>query len=329
MNETCNCDYLERIKQLRQSTSNKLYGKNELNSYKKYNLINKSTEPYEFDLIKLERLYILFKYNMITCSKIFKPLWVSPSELIYATKGKIWDWNNEDEFNESLKSVRDCGLYFPIFTLDKGIPHNQIDIDDIGNKYNSYNGNHRVDIIQELNKRYGIYEKVLIYIIPEFCEKSCTGFRYSEIDFNKELPDLVKNHFIEEEIGSLKLFHLSYVEDEMKMYNLPTIEKNFYDGIDYVEVFDYQTAFRILQEFQNVLEVPLTYFYKINKKLPDNIDTKMFNNKEIFDLSLCQYKSTVDTCILLDKMRYETCSLMICCKYCYHREECLNKCKFI
>lgn len=267
-----NCDFTNRMKDL-ESGKPISYGKALLTSDEKYNLWNKETD--EFDIEKIVYLYNLFKENIKRLKNDFIHSWISPNDLLYATKGKIWDWTSEEEYEYTKESIEKCGMYFPIFVLPKGILHNQIcsfeEMEYLKSlqKYNSYNGNHRIDVIQHLP-----IEKVLIIEIPLFCEKSCTGFKYTPIDYRR------KNKLTSYKLKqSLNLYHLSHLEDEMKMYYTNPIEK-IEEGIVVLDVDDYNTAFRILTEFQNALEPPLTRYYQLYHRLPDGINCDCFNKKE-------------------------------------------------
>lgn len=267
-----NCDFTNRMKDL-ESGKPISYGKALLTSDEKYNLWNKETD--EFDIKKIVYLYNLFKENVKRLKDDFIHSWVSPNDLLYATKGKIWDWTSEEEYEYTKESIEKCGMYFPIFVLPKGILHNQIcSLEEMEylkslQKYNSYNGNHRIDVIQHLP-----IEEVLIIEIPTFCEKSCTGFKYTPIDYRR------KNKLTSYKLKqSLNLYHLSLLEDEMKMYYTNSVEE-IEDGIVVLNVDDYNTAFRILTEFQNALEPPLTRYYQLYKELPKGIDCGCFNKKE-------------------------------------------------
>lgn len=267
-----NCDFTNRMKDL-ESGKPISYGKALLTSDEKYNLWNKNTD--EFDVKKIVYIYNLFKENIKLLKNDFLHSWVSPSDLLYATKGKIWDWTSKEEYEMTKESIEKCGMYFPIFVLPRGILHNQIcSLEEMIKlqslqKYNSYNGNHRIDAIQHMN-----LDEVLIIEIPVFCEKSCTGFKYTPIDYR--IGNKLTSYKLKKPVN---LYHLSYLEDEMKMYYTNPIEK-IDDGIVLLNVDDYNTAFRILTEFQNALEPPLTRYYQLYKKLPIGIDCNCFNNKK-------------------------------------------------
>lgn len=272
-----NCDYENRINDLNQSDS-LLYGKRQLTSYAYYELWDRQTNI--FKLSQLTRMYEMFKTNMHILSKDFVPRWVEVDQLLYATKGLIWDWTNEDEELKTQNSILKAGMYFPIFTLPQGVLHNQLtnftEIEKLKSKnlFNAYNGNHRIDAIQSLALK-GLYDqKVLIYEIPEVCQKSCTGFKYDLIDHDISNP--LTNFKLKK---PLYLYNLSFTNNEMKIVNLPIIEK-VESGIHLVKVDDLNTAFRIVTAFQNVLEVPLTKYYEINNQLPKGIDNKEFNDKK-------------------------------------------------
>lgn len=335
-----NCDFRERLKQL-QSVPPKqmIYGKKKLESHLKYDLIN---DDNSVNTSKLSVMYDMFKYNILQVIKagLFEWAWVDPDDIITATKGKIWGWSNDKEKEFTKNSIETFGLHFPIFTLPLGIPHNQIDEipeDITKNLYNSYNGNHRIDAIQELHREGRYNKKVLIIIIPPFCEKSCTGFRYTPIDYQSDrIPDMVLEHPTQ----TVTMFHLRFLEDEMHIYNMPTEHFNVWDGIDVVNVIDYQAAFRILQEFQNALEIPLLEVDKdIQGTGPHNLESSTYGkyfsfegfiDKEIFDkfinMDECLFTSFVDTCNIrpLDN---RMCSKPICCKIC--PKECYSRCTII
>lgn len=274
-----NCDYQARLDDLKRD-GKIVYGKKILPSYIPYKLWDEKTDT--FDITKIIKIYNLFKYNMSIVSKYFKAKWVEPEELLVATKTMIWDWTSQEELETTANSIEKFGVYFPIFVLPRGLLHNQIcDEKEMArlkslNLYNSYNGNHRIDAIQYLKNQNRFNKKVLIYEIPPFCEKSCTGFRYTKIDYNLS-NELTKYKFEE----AIIMAHLSYLEDEMKMYNL----KNLWsiDGISIVYVDDYNTAFRIMTEFQNALEPPLTRYFEIYNKLPDGLDNRYFNDYNVWE----------------------------------------------
>lgn len=267
-----NCDFTNRMKDL-ESGKPISYGKALLTSDEKYNLWNKETD--EFNIEKIIYLYNLFKENVKRLKDDFIHSWVSPNDLLYATKGKIWDWTSKEEYEYTKESIEKCGMYFPIFVLPKGILHNQIcsfeEMEYLKSlqKYNSYNGNHRIDVIQHLP-----IEEVLIIEIPTFCEKSCTGFKYTPIDYRRK--NKLTSYKLKQPIC---LYHLSHLEDEMKMYYTNPVEE-LENGIVVLNVDDYNTAFRILTEFQNALEPPLTRYYQLYKELPKGIDCGCFNKKE-------------------------------------------------
>lgn len=335
-----NCDLMARLEQLRDTTKEKLYGKNILeNEYIKRLCWKNKDGEYEFDTAKIERLYALFRYNIDTLVKhdIFEMKMLKVTDLITATAKKIWDWNSEEEKMECVQSILDCGVYFPIFVLPKGIAHNQVgisgDIDakiikDVG-LYNSYNGNHRIDALQYINKNHKARQnnktlKTNVLIIPPYCEKCCTGFNYTPLDYCLELPSIATEHTLDNLIGDVKLFHIITCNKDMKMYNIPTHTRDVYPDIDYVYAIDYQMCFRILQEFQNVLEVPLTMYYRRYGKLPDGIDTSWCNpHLQGEHFNKCPYKSPVDTCFILGTER--NCSLLICCEAC-HKDDCKGRC---
>lgn len=267
-----NCDYTNRMADLK-SGKEISYGKALLTSDEKYSLWNKTTDTFNEE--KIVFLYNLFKENVKKLKEDFPHSWVHPNDLLYATKGKIWDWTSQEEYEFTKESIEKCGMYFPIFVLPKGILHNQIcSLEEMIQlqslqKYNSYNGNHRIDVVQNLP-----ISEVLIIEIPLFCEKSCTGFKYTPIDYR------VKNKLTSYKLQKkLNLYHLSYLEDEMKMF-YTTPKQEIEDGVVVLEVDDYNTAFRILTEFQNALEPPLTRYYKLYKKLPEGLNCDCFNIKK-------------------------------------------------
>lgn len=334
---------MARLEQLRDTTKEKLYGKNIMeNDYIK-RLCWKSldNDTYEFDEVKIQRIYSLFRYNVDTLVKhdIFELKTLPVFQLLPAAHKVIWDWCSEEEKMECVKSIKECGVYFPIFVLPKGVTHNQIGhigefnatiIEEYG-FYNSYNGNHRIDALHYIDKELRTARqnnkslKTNVLIIPPYCEKCCTGFNYTPLDYCKNLPSLSTEHTLDSLIGDVKLFHITTCDEEMKMYNIPIHTKSIYPDIDYVYAVDYQMCFRILQEFQNILEVPLTMYYRQNGKLPDGIDTSWCNpHLQGEHSNKCPYKSLVDTCFILGTER--NCSLFICCEAC-HNDECKGKCK--
>lgn len=353
MNSSCNsCDYTERLAQFKRG-KDLVYGKHVIESYKYYNLLKDG----EVDINKASYMYGLFVFNLKTLADagIFKINWLRPHEMVYATKGVFWDWTNKDEFNTMLDTVLHLnGFYFPIFTLPKGVPHNQIEPpDNMESLYNAYNGNHRIDIAQYIESYGGFdsdkymtsifgYHSLLTVEIPEFCEKSCTGFKYTPLVYDANGPVGIPEDQMFEPI---KLFHLRYCSDEMKI-DVRNYKKENWDlpicqGVDLIEVSDYQFAFRILQEFQNVLEYPLTYYYKnakennIMKPFLSDITRmmKIFSTPEIWNA----FKVTEDKkgcpcqifpiCIV-DSLVRTDCDLQLCCDLCDHAEDCKNKCKF-
>lgn len=260
------------------------FGKNMLTSHRNYDLWNENNDTFNEENINC--LYSLFIYNMVISTKIFKTKWVKPNELITTSKKLIWDWTNDEEKLMTAQDIFKNGMYFPIFTLDKGKLHNQImneeELAQLSEKelYNSYNGNHRIDVIhylQECGKWQN--KEVLIYIIPEFCQKSCTGFKYTPIDDsdNSNLLARYKLPF------PLYMYHLTNVEHEMKVTNWRN-KIDISSGISKVLVDNYNVAFRIVTEFQNVLEQPLVNYYKTFRTLPDMVRDKsqIFNDKDIF-----------------------------------------------
>ena len=268
-----NCDFTNRMKDL-ESGAPISYGKALLTSDEFYSLWDKTTDTFNEE--KIVFLYNLFKENIKKLKEDFSHKWVKTEELLYATKGKIWDWTSEEEYQITKESIEKCGMYFPIFTLPQGELHNQLcSLEEMLylqslNKYNSYNGNHRIEVVQNSN----IINEVLIIEIPAYCEKSCTGFKYTPIDYR------MKNKLTEYKLKTpVDLYHLSYLEKEMKM-NYVSPKEEIDDGIVILEVHDYNTAFRILTEFQNALEPPLTRYYQLYHCLPKGINTDCFNNKE-------------------------------------------------
>ena len=327
LNDTCQeCDYSERLKQFRRG-KDLVYGKERIKSYKLYGLVDEHN-PYDPD--KLTYIYSLFLWNLreLVRSSNFKVNWLKPNQLVTATKGIFWDWNNKNELEDSINDVEKNGMHFPIFTLPKGIPHNQIDIpSNMENLYNAYNGNHRIDILRYMNN----VSEVFTLEIPEFCEKSCTGFKYTPLVYDKDGNSDFGKQKLKEPV---KLFHLRYCNDEMKIdysnydkvenYDIPLCE-----GVDLIDVTDYQFAFRILQEFQNVLEYPLKYLNDINMYPVDiKLRSKIFETRENWDKftynGLCPMKFN-PLCIISDLSR-ATCNLAICCCYCDHIDGCQNVC---
>ncbi|GEM_PF-2970647 len=261
------------------------FGKNMLTSHRNYNLWNEHNNT--FNIENINYLYSLYVYNMSISTKIFKTRWVRPNKLIATSKKLIWDWTNDEEKLITAQDIFENGMYFPIFTLDKGKLHNQImnekELAKLSEKelYNSYNGNHRIDVIHHLQKCGKWKNKeVLIYIIPEFCEKSCTGFKYSLIDDSDNGNRLAQYKLP----FPLYMYHLNNVEHEMKVINWRN-KTNISSGISKVLVDNYNVAFRIVTEFQNVLEQPLVNYYKTFKTLPDIVKNKSkgFNDKDIFE----------------------------------------------
>ena len=345
-NETCNfCDYTERIAQFKRG-KNLVYGKHRIDSYQYYDLIN---ETGAINVDKIEYIYSLFLYNLkvLTDAGIFKVNWLQPEELIPATEGAFWSWNDDEELNTAIKSYCEYGFYFPIFTLPKGIPHNQIEIpENMNNLYNAYNGNHRISVLHEAPKRIPCFKEdiidecgVMTIEIPPFCEKSCTGFKYTPLKYNADgpinIPELQK-------FNPIPLFHLNKCNIEMKI-DLLEYEKICYDiplcdGVDVVNVCDYQLAFRILQEFQNVLEYPLTAYYKEYNALPLRFGDmcNMVNHKDhwdnfqVFDWNgkvVCPLVNYA-ICMAGDISRKENCAIMACCVYCNHNVDCPNRCVY-
>lgn len=354
MNNTCNsCDYTERLAQFKIG-KDLVYGKHVIESYKYYDLINNG----EVDENKVSYLYSLFLYNLkiLTDAGIFKINWLKPHEMVYATKGVFWDWTNEEEYAEMLSCViQNHGFYFPIFTLPKGIPNNQITPpENMKSLYNAYNGNHRIDIAQYIESYGGFdgdtyltnifgYHKLLTIEIPEFCEKSCTGFKYTPLVYDINGPVGLPEY---QQFDPIRLFHLRYCSDEMKI-DILNYEKESWDiplcnGIDVVDVRDYQFAFRILQEFQNVLEYPLTYYHKKSKGMHNDITTlpisiidnmKVISKPELWnEFKSSESKSGCPCQIFpictVDSLVRIKCELQLCCSLCNKVDDCENRCKF-
>lgn len=280
MTEGIFCDYLNRLDDLK-SGQPISYGKALLTSDEKYNLWNKKNNIFNID--KIIYLYELFKYNLKVLLKDFPYHWVNPNELLYTTKGKIWDWTSEEEYELVKESILNYGVYFPIFVLPKGLLHNQIcsleqmkELEKL-NLYNSYNGNHRIDVLQHLYNEQKLYDKVLIIEIPPYCEKSCTGFKYTPIDYRT--GNRLTKYKLQQPV---ELYHLSYLEDEMKMYYVNHTDE-IQPGVVKLLVDDYNTAFRILTEFQNALEPPLTKYYELYHRLPDGLNCDCFNQEEAWN----------------------------------------------
>lgn len=273
-----NCDTKDRL-----NNEKIVYGKKMLTSHRNYKLWNE--ENHTFNVENINTLYEMFIYNMIVATKCFETRWVDPKDLITTSKRLIWDWTDNKEKLDTAEDILNNGVYFPIFTLDKGKLHNQIlkeeEMKELASKnlYNSYNGNHRIDVMHYWQEKGEWDKDVLIYIIPDFCEKSCTGFKYTPIDDQDESNKL-KSYRMP---NSLKMIHLNRVEHEMKYTNWKK-EEIVKPGISIVEVDNYNAAFRIMTEFQNVLEQPLVHYYKKYRELPDYVlrHSKFFNDEYIF-----------------------------------------------
>lgn len=352
LNNHCNtCDYTEFIKQYKRDNKNLVYGKSRIRSYEYYDLIQNDT----VNIDKVSYIYTLFLYNLkvLVESGVFKINMLAPHDIITATQGVFWNWSNNEEMEECIRSVIDSkGFYFPIFTLPKGVPNNQIDIpENMENLYNTYNGNHRLCVAQYI-EAYGAFDgstwitnvfgqdKLLTIEIPEFCEKSCTGFKYTPLIYDANGPtDPDMAHLLE---NPVELFHLNRCSEEMKI-DISRYFREDWDiplcrGVDLVRVKDYQFAFRILQEFQNVLEYPLTYYYHINHTLPESILHKMriVNDYECWKTNTFVNSSGKSDCPLMefpicipDSLVRSKCDLSLCCRLCNNRESCSNKCKYI
>lgn len=261
-----------------------VYGKKMLVSHRNYDLWNEETDG--FNVKNIEKFYKIFINNMKVAARVFETRWVYPNQLLPTTKGLIWDWTSEEEKLRTAQDILEYGVYFPIFTLDKGLLHNQIMSEKEKEKlaakqlYNSYNGNHRIDAIQYLvkTKKWGKDKKILIYIIPSYCQKSCTGFKYEPIDDSKECG--LKKWKLSQVI---EMVHLDKVEHEMKVFNW-RYKKEIEEGISQVKVDNYNTAFRIMLEIQNVLEPVLARYYQLYGKLPESIirDNRIFNHEPIW-----------------------------------------------
>lgn len=261
------------------------YGKARLENDIPYGLWDRETN--EFNVNKIIDLYDYFKYNLLTLiiTNNFEYKYVRPDELLVATKGKIWDWTSQEEKEETIESIKTCGLNFPIFTLPQGELHNQVvglkELKELKklNKYNSYKGNHRIEALQEIYSSTGKPQEVLIIIIPPYCEKSCTGFQFTPIDYTKE--NGLREYKLREPV---MLYHTIYSEDLMKMRNIKYESQR--DGIAQVILDDYNTAFRILMEFQYLLTTPLTEYYKTYKRYPEGLDMRLFNDRAQWEVAL-------------------------------------------
>ena len=356
MNNTCNvCDYTERLAQFRRG-DNLVYGKERVNSYKKYDLIypessdDNGKPKWCHNIDKIEHIYSLFLYNLKVLSDagIFKIRFIEPTNLVYATKGVFWDWTDKKEFDKMKLCVETYGLYFPIFVLPEGIPHNQIDDIDITGKYNAYNGNHRIDIVQTIykdnrDKFIEVFngDQLLCVEIPQFCEKSCTGFKYTPIRYDSNGPVDIPEY---QQFDPINLFMLRHTnsDDEMKIdlaeYHRTNFDIPLCGGIDVVAVKDYQVAFRILQSFQNVLEYPLTSYYDKHNSMPEQIipKFKVINSpKSWSDFSIDTYTNKIVCpcttsdgvmCHALEVPRNMDCNLGICCQLCAEINTCNRTC---
>ena len=280
-----NCDLKDVLKPEDKDGEKIVFGKRMLTSHRNYDLWNE--EDNTFNVENIENLYTLFIVNMELLTEHFNTEWVDPKEIITTTKELIWDWTDDEERMRTAEDILNNGVYFPIFTLDRGLVHNQIlseeEINELkaNNLYNSYNGNHRIDVMHYWQEQGKWDRDVLIYIIPEFCQKSCTGFKYTPIDDHDNTNPLVQQKLK----APVILYHLDRVEHEMKVTNWRKRKEFFIDGVSEVMVDNYNVAFRIMTEFQNVLEQPLVNYYKTYGKLPDRIARMngIFNNKKIFD----------------------------------------------
>lgn len=278
------CDVNNRLNELLSGKPIQ-YGKARLENDKPYKLWDR--EINEFNEEKIIKFYEYFKFNLLTLikTKNFEYKYINPDELLVATKGKIWDWTNDKEKEDCIQNIKQYGLNFPIFTLPQGELHNQVvplkQLKELKklNKYNSYKGNHRIEALQEIYHQIGEPKEVLIIIIPPYCEKSCTGFQFTPIDYNE------KNELTNYKLKTpVKLYHTIYNENLMKMSNMTYLSET--DGIAFVNVDDYNTAFRILIEFQYLLTAPLTSYYNIYKSYPEGFNDKLFNNKQDWEDAL-------------------------------------------
>lgn len=279
------CDLKDVLTPEDRKGKNIVYGKRMLVSHRNYDLWDEESD--KFNEKKIETFYKLFVYNMYILKDIFEPRWVYTHELLTTSKGLIWDWTSEEEKQRNAEDIDKNGVYFPILTLDRGLLHNQIMNEEEQKKlsakmlYNSYNGNHRMDCMQYLVEK-GIWDKdkkVLIFIVPPYCQKSCTGFKYTPIDDTKE------NDLTQQKLDKpINLIHLDYVEHEMKVTNWRK-KVDLDDGLSLVMVDNYNVAFRIMLELQNVLEPVLVRYYQLYRKLPNQIVelSKVFNIEESFN----------------------------------------------
>lgn len=282
MNE--NCDLKDVLKTEDKVGEKIVYGKRMLTSHRNYNLWNE--ERNIFNVRNMERMYGRFLDNMIDVAAVFKTKWVNPNQLLTTSKQLIWDWTDNEEKMKTAKDILENGVYFPIFTLDKGLLHNQIiteeeaDVLKTKNLYNSYNGNHRIDVMHYWQEQGKWDKEVLIYIIPEFCQKSCTGFKYDFIDDHDETNPLVQYKLPH----PIRMYHLDRLEHEMKVSNWREREE-VEPGLSIVMVDNYNVAFRIMTEFQNALEAPLVNYYKTYGNHPWFIEPlgAVFNDKELFE----------------------------------------------
>lgn len=326
-----NVDHKDYKDMLNDKHTEKLYGKNILTSYKDYFKELEDCTSKDFELV-LERLYALFKYNVVTLlSRNFITYkWVVPDDLLTATKGMIWDWTDDVEEKKCMGSILYHGLYFPIITYNRGILHNQIkpiiDI-DTRNMYNCLDGNHRVDAIKTLYEMGKFYSKVLILIMPSQCQYYCNSNRhYTPIDYDKELPDICDQKLP----YPVQLFHLYKCEDEMKFTNLEVVKPNTHPGVNLVNVTDYQAVLRILEEFQNVLEVPLTKYFDKYGKLPEYINVELFNDPTTLGKAIhnkeCVLEGFLRVCF--GKSLNRDCNMLLCCRTCHKRMKCNKVCQY-
>lgn len=276
-----NCDLKSRLED-QKLPGKRLYGKRMLTSHRNYNLWNEETD--EFNIPKIDKFYRIFIANMYAAAQVFYTLWVPPEKLLTTTKGLIWDWSSEEERLRTADDIAKCGLYFPIFTLEQGKLHNQIMSMEEQAKlaakglYNSYNGNHRIDAIHCLVEqgRWPEGKNVLIYLIPEYCQKSCTGFKYTPID------DHLECYLTQWKLPKkIKMVHLDKLEHEMKVFNWRE-QKKIDDCMSIVTVDNYNVAFRIMLEMQNVLEPVLARYYELHGTLPECITSRniIFNDED-------------------------------------------------
>jgi hypothetical protein len=277
-----NCDLRDVLRPEDKQGEKIVYGKKMLTSHRLYDLWNEENDT--FNINKIEHFYEIFIKNMHQLQNVFEARWVKPHEILPTSKGLIWDWTSEEEKMRNVEDIRKHGVYFPILTLDRGLLHNQIMSDEEKEAlrakmlYNTYNGNHRADCMQYLvdSGIWSDYKNVIIYIIPPFCQKSCTGFKYDIID------DMVESSLTQQKLKQpINLFHLDKVEHEMKVVNWRNrIEVE--DGVSVVGVDNYNVAFRILTEWQNVLEPVLVRYFELHQELPSKIThlSRVFNNEK-------------------------------------------------